>query len=235
MKTLAHYAFISMLVIVLMIITPESVLAWARGKLPTTPQPEAPVTPVTSVTEQEVSFLPGTGWCEEGCITLQEWEVLVTDDQIFVALTIAYHYYPEWRELAQSAVLSQTRVVWEEMDEHILGYYSSRDNTIYLNTLLKAESYTIIAGVIFHETAHAAFAARQTYEDTPAGCLEEEMEAFRWEAEGFARIRQGTEDTELGRYMNNLVVLRKLHQLQSHVLLMDGYQEQCLGRVLPDY
>jgi hypothetical protein len=230
------------LVIVLMIIRPDiaqAAVAWVEARHPPAP-PAAPAAspppaPPASVTEQQVFFRSGTGYCEDGCITLQEWEVLVTDEQIFVALTIAYHYNPDWRPLAQAAVRHQTRVVWEDMDENVLGYYSSRENIIAINTRLKEEGWAILAATLVHELSHSAFTAQGTYGDTPADCISEEMAAKRWEAAGFERMRQGNEDTELGLYMNKLVVLWRMKQLQPHILLMDGYQEQCLGAELPDY
>lgn len=182
----------------------------------------------SSTTEQVVHFSP---WCSQGCLGLNEWGSLVSDGYLLAALIVAYHYYPEWRPFAQAAVLQGTYVDFQSLPPIIGGQFSPADNRISINASLAQEPTSVLAATLAHEVYHVAADTMVN----AAGCFEEEMAAFAWEAAMWERARLGDETSSGARSHDALNQMWRNHELQAYVLTSPTYQQECLGQVLSGY
>lgn len=193
------------------------------GRTPQSPEPARAVT-----TEHVVHFSP---WCDQGCLSLVGWGSLVSDGSLLAALIVAYHYYPEWRPFAQVAVLRGTRFDFQPLPAVIGGQFSPAENRISINADLAPEPTSVLAATLAHEVYHAA---ADTMVDA-AGCFEEEMAAFAWEAAMWEHARLGNETSSGARSHDALNQMWRNRGLQTHVLTSPIYQQECLGKVLSAY
>lgn len=195
------------------------------GQSPKAPESE-PARPMTA--EHAVYFSP---WCDQGCLSLVGWGSLVSDGSLLAALVVAYHYYPEWRTFAQTAVLQETNVDFQSLAPIIGGQFSPAENRISINADIAQEPTSVLAATLAHEVYHAA---TDTMVDS-ASCFEGEMAAFAWEAAMWERARLGNETSSGARSHDALNQMWRNHDLQAYVLTSPMYQQECLGKVLSDY
>lgn len=115
------------------------------------------------------------------------------------------------------------------------GYFNPAHSRIVVNEDLRDASADVQAAVLIHETMHVAQYQVRKGLRSPAQCVEDEIEAFKAEAEWWAD-RHGHEGkanpSQAEKRMNDLVHAWLNELLEAFVLLSDGYQQQCLGDVI---
>ena len=166
---------------------------------------------------------------------LASWRSQAADTRLYRALQLLWiHNVDGWqgkfgRPLAQRG----TRIVWGNLPSNVFGSYRHSQNLITISTGLRSETMAGLAATIAHEVAHAV-AARTLV--GAADCLEEEMKAFSWQAATWGRLRAiagtTTSSERHNAAMHHAWTGRILREV---VVTAEGYQQQCLGRVLPDY
>ena len=97
----------------------------------------------------------------------------------------------------------------------------------------------MLAAVVAHEVYHAVSGRASS---DAADCLEEEMAAFSWQAGVWGPFRSSlgwignNDDLTAGeRSQEAIYQAWRDRELRDSVLTSEGYQLQCLGRVLPNY
>ena len=132
-----------------------------------------------------------------------------------------------------------TEIVWGTLPENVGGWYESRPNRITISESYQAEPLSVLAAVLAHEVYHAVNGRASS---DAADCLEEEMAAFAWEAAAWGPFRSvlgwiGNDDelTAGERSQEAIYQAWRDRELRDTVLTSEGYQQQCLGRVLPAY
>ena len=112
-------------------------------------------------------------------------------------------------------------------------------NRIVINESYQHEPLAALASVLAHEVHHSV-SGLSYYWGKPswaAECLKDEMLAFAWGAAAWGLFRLGLDDF----WTAGELLAEELYQawqdgrLREYVLTSDGYQEQCLGGVLPDF
>ena len=150
------------------------------------------------------------------------------------------HNVDDWRsKFGRPLADRRTEIVWGTLPEKVGGRYESLPNRITINESYRSEPLSVLAAVLAHEVLHAV--SGRVSPDA-ADCLEEEMAAFSWQAGVWGPFR-----SSLGWHGNDdtLTAGERLHEaiyqawsdrkLRDTVLTSEGYQQQCLGRVLPAY
>ena len=134
---------------------------------------------------------------------------------------------------AATVIAAKTGVVFGPAEGY--GYYFPAHNRIVVKEELRNASADVLAAVLIHETMHVAQYRERSGLRSPAECIEDEIEAFKAEAQWWAERhgRNGKDQANLTEQrMNNLVRAWLNERLEEFVLLSDGYQEQCLGGVV---
>ncbi len=163
------------------------------------------------------------------------------DGRILRALELLWvHNVNDWqyrygRRLANRG----TEIVWGTLPEKVGGQYSRYINRITINESYQSEPLSVLAAVVAHEVYHAVSGRASS---DAADCLEEEMAAFAWEAATWGPFRSalgwiGNDDdlTAGERSQESIYRAWRDRELRDSVLTSEGYQLQCLGRVLPNY
>ena len=132
-----------------------------------------------------------------------------------------------------------TEIVWGTLPENVGGRYSRSINRITISESYQSEPLSVLAAVLAHEVYHAVSGRASS---DAADCLEEEMAAFAWGAAAWGPFRSalgwiGNDDdlTAGERSQEEIYRAWRDRELRDAVLTSEGYQLQCLGRVLPDY
>lgn len=132
-----------------------------------------------------------------------------------------------------------TEIVWGTLPEKVGGRYESQPNRITIRESYQSEPLSVLAAVLAHEVFHAV--SDRTSSDA-ADCLEEEMAAFSWQAGVWGPFRSALgwidndDDLTAGERSQEAIYRAwQNRELRDTVLTSEGYQLQCLGRVLPDY
>ena len=163
------------------------------------------------------------------------------EGRILRALELLWvHNVEDWRtKFGRSLADRGTAIVWGTLPENVGGWYQSGPNRITISESNRSEPLSVLAAVVAHEVYHAV-----SGRDSPeaADCLEEEMAAFAWQAGVWAPFRAalgwvGNDDTLTAgeRWQEALYQAWRDRALRDTVLTSEGYQQQCLGRVLPNY
>jgi hypothetical protein len=238
MRRLSRFSVVllSVAVIIIMIVKPQTVVAHLMGQ-PKAAEPPRPVH--LTAGEVIVTFPPDSFWCTAGCVSLAAWQGM--DAQLQAGLTIAYHYTPAWRVRARAAMAFGTTFSWATLSRY-WGTYSPSEHLIRIDTQLQDEPLSVLAAVLAHEVNHAADAAdaaatgeNAPWAETAATCLAGEMASKRWSAMTYQAVARGDERTDGAQYYQWLVQQWQQGRVQAHVLETDIYQANCMGSVLPDY
>ena len=135
---------------------------------------------------------------------------------------------------AAMVIAAETDVVFGSADGY--GYYSPARNRIVVSDELRDAGAPALAAVLIHETMHVAQYRERSGRRSPAECIEDEIEAFKAEAqwwfEWHGHNGKDRPDNEAEQHMNDLLDAWLDEWLEAFVLLSDGYQEQCLGGVV---
>jgi hypothetical protein len=147
----------------------------------------------------------GPGWTTIGgkrYWTTSAWanNALMPDARLRAALAYAYHSHPTWRPIADRAASLGTRVRWGILPYPIDGLYQVHTRTITISTRCQAlEKTASVASILVHESWHAAFPSC-----TDDRYLTERL-AYTGQAAFWARVRQGSPQTELERHLDELL------------------------------
>lgn len=182
-------------------------------------------TPVpATATEIWVTF--GPGWCDQGCLTLAEWNELIPDGLLRGAMTIAYDAAsPAWRQMARIAVLRHTRVFWAPLDPSVFGEYRAFDNVILVNSDLQGQATSaFLAEILAHEVYHAA--TLQPWRSA-LDCYQGEAAAMSWGAYIYEQTRLGSENPTLTSVLNDLPTAWHTNTLLPWVESIPDYQREC--------
>ena len=132
-----------------------------------------------------------------------------------------------------------TEIVWGTLPEKVGGRYSRSINRITINESQQSEPLSVLAAILAHEVYHAVSGRASS---DAADCLEEEMIAFSWQAGVWKPFRSalgwiGNDDDLTAGERSQEAIYRawRDRELRDTVLTSEGYQLQCLGRVLPDF
>ena len=150
------------------------------------------------------------------------------------------HNVDDWRsKFGRPIADRRTEVVWGSLPENVGGRYSRSINRITINESYQSEPLSVLAAVLAHEVYHAVSGRASS---AAADCLEEEMIAFSWQAGVWKPFRSalgwiGNDDdlTAGERSQEAIYQAWQNRELRDSVLTSEGYQLQCLGRVLPDF
>ena len=138
------------------------------------------------------------------------------------------------KKAAATVIAAETNVVFGPADGY--GYYSPSRNRIVVSEDLRDADADVLAAVLIHETMHVAQYQERRGPRTPAGCIEDEIQAFKAEAqwwfEWHGHNGKDRLDSDVEQHMNELLDAWLDEYLEAFVLLSDGYQEQCLGGVV---
>ncbi len=163
------------------------------------------------------------------------------DGRILRALELLWvHNVEDWRaKFGRPLADRGTDIVWGRLPENVGGRSESRPNRITINESYRSEPLSVLAAVLAHEVLHAV--SGRVSPDA-ADCLEEEMAAFSWQAGVWGPFRSslgwhGNDDTLTAGERSQEAIYQAWsdRELRDTVLTSEGYQQQCLGRVLPAY
>ncbi len=134
---------------------------------------------------------------------------------------------------AATVIAAKTGVVFGPAEGY--GYYFPAHNRIVVREELRNASADVLAAVLIHETMHVAQYRERSGLRSPAECVEDEIEAFKAEAQWWAEWHghDGKDNpNQVEQRMNELMYAWLTELLEAFVLLSDGYQEQCLGGIV---
>ena len=163
------------------------------------------------------------------------------EGRILRALELLWvHNVDDWRvKFGRPLTNRGTEIVWGSLPEKVGGRYESLPNRITISESYQSEPLSVLAAVLAHEVFHAVSGRASS---DAADCLEEEMAAFSWQAGVWRPFRSslgwiGNDDdlTAGERSQEAIYQAWRDRELRDSVLTSEGYQLQCLGRVLPDY
>ena len=163
------------------------------------------------------------------------------DGRILRALELLWvHNVNDWQyKYGRRLANRGTEIVWGSLPEKVGGQYSRAANRITISESYQSEPLSVLAAVVAHEVYHAVSGRASS---DAADCLEEEMAAFAWEAAAWGPFRSslgwiGNDDdlTAGERSQEAIYQAWQNRELRDTVLTSEGYQLQCLGRVLPDF
>ena len=170
------------------------------------------------------------------------------EERILRALELLWvHNVDDWRtKFGRPLANRGTEIVWGTLPERVAGRYESRHNRIIISKSYQSEPLSVLAAILAHEIHHAIHwpdvLDHRGRDSFAAECLEEEMLAFAWDAAAWGPFRSalgwiGNDDslTAGERMQEALYQAWRDRELRDTVLTSEGYQLQCLGRVLPDY
>ncbi len=164
----------------------------------------------------------------EQYVTNLAWSQAFADPYLAGALVSAYTYAPLWRKVADAAAARRTVVRWRDLPGEVNGLYDPNSNTISISAVLKTESSRVVASALAHEAYHASH-------PVPSGVgagLQEEINAYAWEAYVWSKLPRGQPTTSRELHLNDLVRRWRSQELHDLVVTMPGYQKAYLGRVL---
>ena len=150
------------------------------------------------------------------------------------------HNVDDWRSKFGRPLADRgTEIVWGTLPERVNGRYSRNINRITINESQQFEPLSVLAAILAHEVYHAVSGRASS---DAADCLEEEMAAFAWGAAAWGPFRSalgliGNDDDLTAGERSQEAIYRawQNRELRDTVLTSEGYQLQCLGRVLPNY
>ena len=150
------------------------------------------------------------------------------------------HNVEDWRsKFGRPLVDRRTEIVWGSLPERVGGRYSRYINRITISESYQSEPLSVLAAVVAHEVYHAVSGRASS---DAADCLEEEMAAFSWQAGVWGPFRSALgwigndDDLTAGERSHEAIYQAwQNRELRDTVLTSEGYQLQCLGRVLPDF
>ncbi len=150
------------------------------------------------------------------------------------------HNVDDWRSKFGRPLADRgTEIVWGTLPERVNGRYSRNINRITINESQQSEPLSVLAAILAHEVYHAVSGRASS---DAADCLEEEMIAFSWGAAVWKPFRSalgwiGNDDDLTAGERSKEAIYRawQNRELRDTVLTSEGYQLQCLGRVLPNY
>ena len=165
------------------------------------------------------------------------------DQRIRRALALLWTYNigtegGDWRsEYGWPLAHQRTEIVWGNIPAG--GWYEFGNNRIVINEIYQHEPLSTLASVLAHEVHHAVSGLGYHWgrSSWAAACLKDEMIAFAWEAAAWGLFRSGLDDSWTGGELKAEEVYWAWQdkRLREFVLTSEGYQEQCLGSVLPDF
>lgn len=190
-----------------------------------------PASPDGTATER--TYQLAAPWCPRAvCTGLAEWQTQVSDGRILGALIVAYHYAPQWRQLAQASAKRGTRIVVGKTMSSQGGYYDPRSNVVTISDGVVNESTSVLAAIVAHEVYHAR---TSSFTRGSADCIEEETAAHLWAAHVWDKVKLGNEHSHWAETMNTVQYRVEQGSLNAYVIQIPGYQEECLGRVIEDH
>jgi hypothetical protein len=219
------------------------------------PAPAAPVAPPPLAPAPTGPKAPADP-ANNGAKTNSAWYVAGFEKRgsLATALYLAYDNNEEWRPIADAAAARGTKVRWGALPAGVNGQYDPATRTITISDVwLETDGYQspqfgwveygqyapIVAGILTHETYHAAGDPRAAGVN---GCYEEEVEAFGWEAATWQRLQWNGQADQSASWaphkrtpralarlqeMDALVAAWKAGRLRQHVLASPSYQAQC--------
>ena len=166
------------------------------------------------------------------------------DQRITRALALLWAYNigtneSDWRSVYGWPLARQrTEIVWGNIPAG--GWFEAANNRIVIDLEnYQHEPLAALASVLAHEVHHAVSGLSYHWGQPSwaAACLEDEMVAFAWGAAAWELFRPGLDDswTAGELFAEELYQAWKDERLREYVLTSEGYQQQCLGRVLPDF
>ena len=150
------------------------------------------------------------------------------------------HNVDDWRsKFGRPLADRRTEIVWGTLPEKVGGRYESLPNRITISESYQSEPLSVLAAILAHEVFHAVSGRASS---DAADCLEEEMVAFAWGAAVWKPFRSalgwhGNDDSLTAGERSQEAIYQAWsdRKLRDTVLTSEGYQQQCLGRVLPAY
>jgi hypothetical protein len=172
------------------------------------------------VTMDGKQYLTNNAWASNG----------FNDPYLLGALAYAYNYGSEWRQFADAASARRTTVRWGNLADGVSGAYYPRNNTITISNALRTESTQVMAAVLAHEAFHAALVRV----DDAGDCLQQEINAFRWEAYMWSQMPERRSTTRIEKWEYELARTWRSSDSEMIALVLQapGYQQECLGQVL---
>ena len=169
------------------------------------------------------------------------------DQRIRRALALLWDYNiltgeSDWRsEYGWPLAHQRTEIVWGNIRAG--GLFDFTNNRIVINQSYQHEPLPALAAVLAHEVHHAIHWWKalhaQSFDPTTfaAACLKDEMVAFAWTGAAWELFRSGLDDywTDGELLAEEAYQAWKGERLREFVLTSEGYQQQCLGSVLPDF
>ncbi|GEM_PF-4664633 len=162
-------------------------------------------------------------------LTLAEWfgpQALDHSAKFGTPLTYAYTFAVNWRTIARSSVRRNVTISTMACDENrrVLGTYTTISHTIHLCDRILTEPIDVQASLLAHEIFHSSQFA-------PADCVENEMQAYRWEAYTYDLVLRPDGETDLTHFLDRLTSRWKAGDdaLRPFVLEGLGVKQQCGG------
>ncbi len=156
------------------------------------------------------------------------WPAKASDPTLRDSLALAYVHAPLWREVADAAVSRGTTLRWGELPAEMNGQFSPQDKVITISSALVGEPESVVAATLTHEVYHAS----HDRDPGTGAALQEEINAFAWEAYVWSELPKGRAMTAREIYLDNLERMWRSRELNNFVVTMPGYQASLLGRVL---
>ncbi|MBI3964261.1 MAG: hypothetical protein HY329_01395 [Chloroflexi bacterium] len=173
-------------------------------------------------------------WCAAGCVGLAEWRELADQPALVQGLALLYHFNPEMRPIAQTAVARRTRLTARPLP--VGGHYDLTTNVITLNAEALRDGPATVAALAAHELFHAASSSsRLDSREGAADCLEEELHAYAWQSVVWLKVRPARNRSALGRELDLIAEAWRTKRLKERFFSWPAYERVCLGRELPSY
>ncbi len=150
------------------------------------------------------------------------------DSYVREAFGHAYGRSPLWRKVADAVAARGTKVRWESLSAEINGMFDPSRNVIVLNSDLRSEQATVLAATMAHEIYHAS----HEIDSSIGATLQEEINAYGWEAYVWSRLPKSPARTAREAYLDDLVKLWQSRELHKFVVTMPAFQRSLFGRVL---
>jgi len=136
----------------------------------------------------------------------------------------ALTYATDWRIIARSSVRRNVAITTMQCDENssVLGTYTNTSHTIRICERVLSEPIDVQASLLAHEIFHSSQFA-------PADCVENEMQAYRWQAYTYDLVMRPDGDTDLTGFLDELTRRWQAGEdaLRPFVLDNLGVSKQC--------
>jgi hypothetical protein len=192
-------------------------VGWPGVSAPRPVTVSQPAPPAGAVNQSLVGPLPGYS--------------ILADNSFLPALQLLHKQQHTWTLSALSS--SATRLEWGPMPPDASGHYQPFRGAVTLNARWMRADPRAVAALIEHEAKHVADVLAGLDVNSPAGCLETEVNAFREEAKTWGKLvgQAGKPDPkdELELSLNYKLALYQRNPAEVELLISQnpGYRLQC--------